>query len=98
MNLQDKDVFSLLFEEKLEVVRGVSVEDATVEDCYVALSHLIRDQVMKRWGQTSRSYIKDKKKEIFYFSLEFLLGKMLESNVLSLGLSEVCEVTLKKYG
>jgi len=98
MNLLDKDIFSLLFEEKLEVARGISVEDATAEDCYIALSYLIRDQIMKRWVQTSRGYLKDKKKEVFYLSLEFLLGKMLESNVLSLGLSEVCDATLKKYG
>jgi len=98
MNLLDRNVFSLLFTEKLEVARGVSAEEATVEDCYVALSYMIRDQIMKRWTQTSRSYVKENKKEVFYLSLEFLLGKMLESNILSLGLRDVCEETLQKFG
>ena len=98
MNLQDKNVFSLLLEEKLEVSRGVSAEDATVEDCYMALAHLIRDQAMKRWVQTSRSYEKNKQKQVYYFSLEFLLGKLLESNILALGLQDVCEESLKSLG
>jgi len=98
MNLQDKAVFSLLLQEKLEVSRGVSAETATAEDCYMALAYLIRDQVMKRWVQTSRTYEKNKEKQVYYFSLEFLLGKMLESNILALGLGDVCEETLKSLG
>ena len=99
MDLQDKEVFSLLFYEKLEATRGVLVEDATVEDCYYALSHLIKDQIMKRWVQTAaNTYKKNKKKQVYYFSLEFLLGRMLESNLLALGLHDVCTETLKSLG
>ncbi|MCL2562526.1 MAG: glycogen/starch/alpha-glucan phosphorylase [Oscillospiraceae bacterium] len=98
MNLHDKQVFALLLEEKLEVSRGVSAEDATAEDCYIALAYLIRDQVMKRWVQTSRRYEKGKQKQVYYFSLEFLLGKLLENNIMALGLQDACEDTLKKLG
>jgi len=96
MNLQDKTVFSTLFIDKLETVRGVSIEDAAVDDCYVALSYLIRDQIMKQRAQTAiRTYKKGRKKQVYYFSLEFLLGRMLERNILSLGLKDVCEETLR---
>jgi len=99
MNLQDKSVFSTLFIDKLETIRGVSIEDATIDDCYVALSYLIRDQIMKQKAQTAnRIYKKDKKKQVYYFSLEFLLGRMLERNVMSLGLSNVCKETLADLG
>ena len=99
MDLQDKEVFSLLFYEKLEATRGVLIEDATAEDCYFALSYLIKDQIMKRWVQTAaNTYRKGKKKQVYYFSLEFLLGRMLESNLLALGLRDVCEETLKSLG
>ena len=99
MNLLDKDVFSLLFIDKLEVTRGIAVADATPEDCYIALANLIRDQIMKLWVQTAEStYRRENKKQVYYFSLEFLLGKMLESNVTALGLNEVCAETLKGLG
>ena len=99
MNLLDKDVFSLLFIEKLEVTRGISISDATAEDCYFALASLIRDQIMKSWVQTAETTYKGaKKKQVYYFSLEFLLGRMLESNVTALGLHDVCAETLKSLG
>jgi len=99
MNLQDKAVFSTLFIDKLESVRGVSIEDASQDDYYIALSYLIRDQIMKQWTQTfARTYKKDKKKQVFYFSLEFLLGRMLERNIMALGLRDVCEETLRDMG
>ena len=99
MNLHDKSVFSTLFIDKLETVRGLSIEEATPDDCYVALAHLIRDQIMKQWTQTAQqTYKKEKKKQVYYFSLEFLLGRMLERNIVSLGLRDVCEETLKSLG
>jgi len=99
MNLHNKNAFSTLLIDKLEVLRGISVEEATLDDVYIALSYLIRDQVMKQWTQTaSRNYKKEKRKQVYYFSLEFLLGRMLETNLLALGLSDVCAETLKELG
>ena len=99
MDLLDKDVFSTLLIGKLEAVRGVQAEEATAEDCYYALSYLIREQIMKQWTQTAqRNYKKDKKKQVYYFSLEFLLGRMLKRNLYALGLRDVCDETLKNLG
>ena len=99
MSLNDKRVFTLLFIEKLEVTRGVTVDEATKEDCYVALAHLIRDQVMKQRVQSAgKTYKKGKKKQVFYFSLEFLLGTMLVRNIEALGLKEVCDDAMKELG
>ena len=99
MNIQDKGVFTLFFTDKLEVSRGVSFEDATPEDCYFALAHLVKDQIMKRRMQTAaNTYKKARKKQMYYFSLEFLLGRMLESNLIALGMHDVCNDTLKALG
>ena len=99
MYIRDKEAFSLLFRDKLEVTRGVSIEDATTEDCYFALSYMIKDQIMKRWMQTAAStYKKETKKQIYYFSLEFLLGRLLESNITALGLREVCIESMESFG
>ena len=99
MNLENKDVFTLLFIDKLEVTRGVSIDEATPEDCYFALAFLIKDQIMKRWMQTAaNTYKKAKKKQVYYFSLEFLLGRMLESNIMALGLRDTCAEALEELG
>ena len=99
MNYSDKDIFSMLFLDKLEVLRGITIDDATIDDCYVALASLIRDQIMKQWTRSgANTYKHDSKKQVYYFSLEFLLGPMLERNIMSLGLMEVCNEALSDLG
>jgi len=99
MNLLNKEVFSTLLIDRLESVRGISVDEATPDDCYYALSFLIRDQIMKQWTRSgARTYKTELKKQVYYFSLEFLLGRMLERNMISLGLMNVCDEVLKGLG
>jgi starch phosphorylase len=99
MDLMDKNSFLFLFIDKLESSRGTSVEDAKPEDCYFALAYLVKDQLMRRWVQTAaKTYKKAKKKQMYYFSLEFLLGRMLESNMSALGLRGICDETMKDLG
>ncbi|MCL2425772.1 MAG: glycogen/starch/alpha-glucan phosphorylase [Oscillospiraceae bacterium] len=88
----------MLFLDKLEVMRGITIEDASADDCYVALSSLIKDQIMKlRTRSNARTY-GAQEKQVYYFSLEFLLGPMLERNIMALGLKDVAEESLKKLG
>ena len=99
MNLQDKNTFTTLLIDRLESVRGITLEEAAPDDCYIALSYLVRDQIMRQWTQTaSKTYKKDTKKQVYYFSLEFLLGRMLERNLQSLGLGSVCRESLTELG
>jgi len=98
VNYKDQDVFSMLFLDKLEVMRGITIEDASADDCYVALSSLVKDQIMKlRTRSNARTY-EAQEKQVYYFSLEFLLGPMLERNIMALGLKDVAEESLKKLG
>ena len=97
--LHEKTTFTMLFLDKLESVRGLTIEEAGPEDIYVALSYLVRDQMMKKWTRSNqKSYKKEKKKQVYYFSLEFLLGRMLKKNMMNLGLAEVAEEALNLLG
>ena len=97
-NFTEKEIFSMLFLDKLEVLRGVTLEAASKDDIYVALASLVRDQIMKNWTRSGAINIKEKKKQVYYFSLEFLLGPMLERNILALGLGDICQETMKGLG
>lgn len=87
----DRGAFARQFIEKLETLRGVSVDDATVEDKYTALASMVKERSARLWIKSTRSYEKERKKQVYYFSLEFLLGRMLEQNILALGWEEVCK-------
>ncbi|MDR1193617.1 MAG: glycogen/starch/alpha-glucan phosphorylase [Peptococcaceae bacterium] len=95
MNKKD---FRKAFVNRLETLRGISIEEAAPEDCYSAMASLIKEQVTKRWVQTNQANQKNRRKQVYYFSLEFMLGKMLENNILSLGLKDVCEGAMKDLG
>ncbi|MCL2222257.1 MAG: glycogen/starch/alpha-glucan phosphorylase [Oscillospiraceae bacterium] len=94
-NYSDKEIFSMLFLDKLEVLRGVTLSLARKDDIYVALASLVRDQMMKNWTRNIAGTDNEKKKQVYYFSLEFLLGPMLERNILALGLGEICKEAMK---
>ncbi|MDR0470003.1 MAG: glycogen/starch/alpha-glucan phosphorylase [Peptococcaceae bacterium] len=88
--------FARLYVDKLETVRGVSLEEATYEDAYMALAAIIKERVTKLWFNSTHSYQQEKKKQVYYFSLEFLLGRMLEQNIMALGLQETCQEAMRE--
>ena len=83
---------------KLETHMAKGVEDATPEDMYQALSLLTKDYIVKNWLKTNKYYRSHDVKQVYYFSLEFLLGKMLPKHLDRLGLAEQAEQALEELG
>ncbi|WBW97146.1 glycogen/starch/alpha-glucan phosphorylase [Oceanirhabdus sp. W0125-5] len=94
----NKDKFKEDFVNKLVSKRGKKIDEANLLDKYYALASLTRDYIGEYWVKTNKKYIQDNKKQIYYFSMEFLIGKLLISNLLSLGIKEICEEGLKELG
>jgi len=59
--------------------------NATDLDAFQALAFSVRDRVMDRWFATQDTYYKRDAKRVYYLSLEFLLGRLLLSNMINLG-------------
>ncbi|MBV8517821.1 MAG: glycogen/starch/alpha-glucan phosphorylase [Acidobacteria bacterium] len=59
--------------------------NATDENAFQALAYATRDRLMDRWFKTQDAYYRDDVKRVYYLSLEFLLGRLLVSNMISLG-------------
>ncbi|MDR0819910.1 MAG: glycogen/starch/alpha-glucan phosphorylase [Oscillospiraceae bacterium] len=93
----DKYRFAERFEEKIETACGILVSEATPQDCYNALAELVKDQITRYWVRTTRRYRDEQVKQVYYFSLEFMLGKMLEKNLIFLGLEDVAKEALADY-
>ena len=54
-------------------------------DWLIALSLAARDHVIDRWSETTRRTYRDGRKRVYYFSLEFLVGRMLFDALSNLG-------------
>jgi starch phosphorylase len=97
MNLS-KEKFKSDYKEKLLNTFAEEINDASKLHKYFALGGLVRDYVSKNWVNTNKCYKENKEKQVYYFSMEFLIGRLLGSNLLNLGIRDVCAEGLKELG
>jgi starch phosphorylase len=71
---------------------------ATPYDTYKALALAVRDQVVERWFSTQEHYYKTDAKRVYYLSLEFLLGRLLQNNIMNLRASYVYRQAVEDLG
>lgn len=83
---------------KLSRHYGRTIEDATKSHIYKATALTVRDTIMKRWTEYRRSQRTAHRKELFYLSFEFLMGRSLGNNLLNVGLTEDYEAVLQSMG
>jgi len=67
-------------------------------DAYRGLAYAVRDRLMERWFRTQDAYYHADAKRVYYLSLEFLLGRALLNNVLSLGALDAHREALERLG
>ena len=84
--------------DHLRYTRMKDLGSATRLDVYNAVAHAVRDRLVERWIETQRAYVQEKAKRIYYLSAEFLMGRALANNLISLGLYEQAEAGLRSYG
>lgn len=94
----DKEELKKLFIVKLQTMFGKGLEEATDNNKYMALSRIIRDVVSKNWIETNNQYTKSGEKQVYYFSMEFLLGRLLDMYLVNGGIKDTCQEALAELG
>jgi len=96
---KDKNAFKKAFMEEFQSIYNKSIDEGSNFEKYDALASVIRDEISTAWFKTNNYYKEaDKAKEVYYFSIEFLLGRLLSSNLLNLGIQETVETGLADLG
>jgi starch phosphorylase len=96
--LMDKDEFKVIFINNLQTMFGKGIEEASINNKYMALSRVIRDFISKNWIRTNAQYTENDVKQVYYFSMEFLLGKALDMHLVNSGVKELYKEALAELG
>lgn len=94
----DHNEFKEMFLKKLEMMYGKTFPESTPQDQFFTLGHLIREYISMNWIHTNEQYRFNKRKQVYYLSIEFLLGRLLRQNLMNLGIYEVVDKGLKDLG
>ena len=90
----NKKRFKEHFRRKMNNLYAQTLEEASNEELFNVLCCVIKDMISKDW-EGSRVY---QEKAVFYFSIEFLLGRQLKSNLLNLGFEDTVRQGLNELG
>lgn len=95
---QDKDSLIRHFAHHLEYTVGKYVHNTYPRDLYLALAYTVRDYLIDRWNEIQDLYRAKKVKKVYYLSMEFLMGKMLKTNLINLGAYELAKQVASELG
>ncbi|MBX7281813.1 glycogen/starch/alpha-glucan phosphorylase [Clostridium chauvoei] len=84
------------YKEKFLELHGKELREGTDLQKYQALGSLVREYITAKWIETNKKYSNVKSKQVYYLSMEFLLGKLLGDSLLNLGIRETCREALKE--
>jgi starch phosphorylase len=90
--------FKEQYVKRISTKFGKTLHEASPSDQYAALASMVKDYINSHWTKSNHTQLVSNKRVIYYFSLEFLVGKFLENNLIYLGLRDICDEGLKQLG
>ena len=83
---------------KLVFEMGKSQQGAQRRDWFMATALAVRDQIVLPWLQGTRSAYAQGQKQVYYLSLEFLIGRLLRDCISNMQLMPEVQEALQKLG
>src|SRR6516164_1811789 len=94
----DAEQFKASVLAKLTAAVGKDPPAATGRDWFFATALALRDRIIHRWLAAERASFAQGRKRVYYLSLEFLIGRLLNDVVGNLRLTEVARRALGDLG
>ncbi len=94
----DKDLFKRSVVYNVKTLYRKSMEEATPQQIFQAVSYAIKDAIVDHWMTTQEEYEKQDPKMVYYLSMEFLMGRALGNNIINLMASKPVKDALDELG
>lgn len=92
---KDKNEFIKQFSQRVVETYGTTVPYTHPTERFMVLGDMVRDYASIHWKDTKTEVEKKHLKKVYYFSMEFLLGRSLKNNLISLGIYDLVEEGLQ---
>jgi starch phosphorylase len=67
-------------------------------DVYKSIVLTVMDRLHERWINTQQSYYKEDRKRVYYLSMEFLIGRLLDNAIINLGIQDEVREAVTEMG
>ncbi len=94
----DKELFKRSVLYNVKTLYRKTMEEATPQQIFQAVSYAIKDAVVDHWMDTQKEYEKKDPKMVYYMSMEFLMGRALGNNIINLQAYYTVGEALKELG
>ena len=94
----DKEGFKKEIASHVKLLYRKTLEEATPQELYQAVSYAVKDDIIDRWIATHKVYKEKNVKKVYYLSMEFLVGRALGNNLINLGYYEEVKKALDEMG
>jgi len=92
---KNKSEFKKEYVKRLVESYGCTVEETHPTEKYLTLGKMVRDYASINWRDTKVAEGWHEAKQVYYFSMEFLIGRMLTNNLKNMGIYDIVVEGLK---
>lgn len=87
--MDKKRIFRAALETKVQRMFGRSIRAASKDQIYQAITQVVSDLVKEQRAYSRELMGNYDGKEVYYLSMEFLMGRALSNNLINLGIEDV---------
>lgn len=94
----NKEEFIRSIEDYTKVLFRKSVNEASKQQLFQAVSYSVKDLIIDQWMATHRVYEENDVKTVYYLSMEFLMGRALGNNIINMRANKIIKEALDELG
>ena len=92
-----KENLKTKFVNAAHIMWGRDLDELSENEIYQAVAAVAKTVISENWIKTNKAYMEREEKQIYYFSIEFLMGRLLKSNLINLGIEEAIREVLSDF-
>ena len=90
-----KDTLKARFISSAHIMFGRDIHELPMNEIYKTVAAVAKQVISENWIKTNRAYMDRQEKQVYYFSIEFLMGRLLKANLINLGIDEAFREVLE---